>query len=81
MSIGYARAYVDRAATTSEGPIRFVILSTIVAAALWNIVTYWLVMMSALPGSNVWQTMKINQATTAVSNTLPGGGAIAVGLT
>lgn len=24
MSIGYARAYVDRAATTSEGPIRFV---------------------------------------------------------
>jgi uncharacterized protein (TIRG00374 family) len=56
-------------------------LGTLVAASLWNIATYWLVMMSALPGSNVWQTMKINQASTAVANTVPGGGALGVGIT
>jgi uncharacterized membrane protein YbhN (UPF0104 family) len=55
-------------------------ITTLVAVALWNLATYWLVMMAALPGSNVWQTMKVNQASTAVSNTLPGGGAIGVGV-
>jgi len=56
-------------------------LVTLAAISFWNIVTYWFVMMAALPGSNVWQTMKVNQASTAVANTLPGGGAIAVGVT
>lgn len=56
-------------------------LGTLALAALWNIATYWLVMMSSLPGSNIWQTMKINQASTAVANTIPGGGAVAVGIT
>ena len=56
-------------------------LGTLAAIALWNIVTYWFVMMASLPGSNVWQTMKVNQASTAVANTLPGGGAIAIGVT
>jgi uncharacterized membrane protein YbhN (UPF0104 family) len=55
-------------------------LTTLTLAALWNLATYWLVMMSALPGSNVWQTMKVNQASTAVANTLPGGGALGVGV-
>ena len=54
---------------------------SLLAAAIWNIVTYWFVMMTALPGSNIWQTMKINQASTAVANTIPAGGAIGVGLT
>jgi uncharacterized protein (TIRG00374 family) len=56
-------------------------VATLLALALWNIVTYWFVMISSLPGSNVWQTMKINQASTAVANTLPGGGAIAIAVT
>ena len=56
-------------------------LVTIAGIAVWNIVTYWFVMMAALPGSNVWQTMKVNQASTAVANTLPGGGAIGIGVT
>lgn len=56
-------------------------MASLLALAIWNIATYWLVMMSSLPGSNVWQTMKINQASTAVANTLPGGGAIAVAVT
>lgn len=55
-------------------------IATLTIVALWNLATYWLVMMAALPGSNVWQTMKVNQASTAVSNTLPGGGAIGVGV-
>lgn len=56
-------------------------LSTLLFMSLWNIVTYWFVMMAGLPGSNFWQTMKVNQASTAVSNTLPGGGAIGIGVT
>ena len=54
---------------------------TLFAAAVWNIATYWFVMVAALPGSNYWQAMKVNQTSTAVSNTLPGGGAIAIGVT
>ena len=56
-------------------------IATIVLAGLWNIATYWFVMMAALPGSNVWQVMKVNLATTAVSNTLPAGGALGVAAT
>jgi uncharacterized protein (TIRG00374 family) len=55
--------------------------ATLVAIAVWNIVTYWFVMVAALPGSNYWQAMKINQTSTAVANTLPGGGAIGIGVT
>jgi uncharacterized protein (TIRG00374 family) len=56
-------------------------IATLLGAAVWNIVTYWFVMMSAMPGSNIWQTMKINQASTAVANTMPGGGALGIGVT
>ena len=56
-------------------------IGTLLIAALWNIATYWLVLMASLPGSNVWQTMKVNQASTAVANTIPGGGALGVGVT
>ena len=56
-------------------------MGTLLLAAVWNIVTYWFVMMSAMPGSNIWQTMKINQASTAVANTVPGGGALGIGVT
>jgi uncharacterized protein (TIRG00374 family) len=56
-------------------------IGTLLLAAAWNILTYWFVMMSAMPGSNIWQTMKINQASTAVANTVPGGGAIGIGVT
>jgi uncharacterized protein (TIRG00374 family) len=49
--------------------------------ALWNLGAYWFVMMAALPGSNVWQSMKVNQASTAVANAIPGGGALGIGVT
>ncbi|MGH2755806.1 MAG: lysylphosphatidylglycerol synthase transmembrane domain-containing protein [Actinomycetota bacterium] len=56
-------------------------IATIVLVGVWNIFTYWLVMMAALPRSNVWQVSKVNLATTAVSNTLPAGGALGVAAT
>ena len=56
-------------------------IATLAGASVWNLATYWLVMMAALPGSNVWQSMKVNQISTAVANTVPGGGAIGVGVT
>jgi uncharacterized membrane protein YbhN (UPF0104 family) len=56
-------------------------LFTLALAAVWNIVTYWFVMVAALPGSNYWQAMKVNQTSTAVSNTLPGGSALGIGVT
>jgi uncharacterized membrane protein YbhN (UPF0104 family) len=56
-------------------------LATLVLIALWNIVTYWFVMVASLPGSNYWQAMKVNQTSTAVANTLPGGGALGIGVT
>jgi hypothetical protein len=56
-------------------------LATLLLFGVWNLFTYWLVMMAALPGSNVWQVSKVNLATTAVSNTLPAGGALGVAAT
>jgi putative heme transporter len=63
------------------GQMTWIELATLAALALWNQVTYWFVMISALPGSNIWQAMKINEASTAVSNTLPGGSAIGTAVT
>ena len=56
-------------------------VGTLVLAALWNLASYWWVGVSSLPGSNVWQVMKVTATSTAVANTLPGGGAIGVGVT
>lgn len=66
---------------TVIGEMTWIEISTLVALSMWNIATYWLVMIASLPGSNVWQTMKVNQASTAVANTLPGGGALGIGIT
>jgi uncharacterized protein (TIRG00374 family) len=63
------------------GAMTWLELATVALAALWNIVTYWFVMVASLPGSNFWQAMKINQTSTAVANTMPGGGALGIGVT
>jgi len=52
----------------------------LVLVGLWNIATYWLLMVAVLPGLSLPQAAVVNQASTAVSNTLPGGGAIGVGV-
>ena len=50
-------------------------------AALWNLATYALVWMSVTPGLGFRRAMVMTQATTAVTNTVPGGSAIGVAMT
>lgn len=56
-------------------------LTVIVAAALWNLFTYWPMMILALPGLRLREAVVVNQASTAVANTVPAGGAVALGVT
>jgi uncharacterized protein (TIRG00374 family) len=56
-------------------------LWSLVAAMIFNLVTYWLANMAALPGLKLAQSAVLTQTTTSVANTIPGGGAVAVGLT
>jgi uncharacterized protein (TIRG00374 family) len=56
-------------------------VTTLVLVAVWNLFTYWFVIVASLPRSNIWQAIKVNATSTAVSNTLPGGGAIGVAVT
>jgi putative heme transporter len=51
------------------------------AAAVWNLITYWIVVVVATPGLRLAQAAVLTQSTTAVANTVPAGGAVAVGLT
>lgn len=50
------------------------------AAAAWNLATYWFVMTSTMPGLTHRQAAVVTEASTAVSNTIPGGGAIGLGI-
>jgi uncharacterized membrane protein YbhN (UPF0104 family) len=54
---------------------------SLAAVAIWNLATYWFVLVAALPGLRLREAMVVNQASTAVSNSLPGGGAIGVAVT
>ncbi|MGI8807793.1 MAG: lysylphosphatidylglycerol synthase transmembrane domain-containing protein [Acidimicrobiales bacterium] len=56
-------------------------LATLGLAALWNLVTYWIVVVAATPGLTYPQAMVLVESTTAVANAVPGGSAVAVGLT
>jgi uncharacterized protein (TIRG00374 family) len=49
-------------------------------AALWNLATYLLVNVSTMPGLRFAQAGVATEASTAVSNTVPGGGALGIGL-
>jgi uncharacterized membrane protein YbhN (UPF0104 family) len=56
-------------------------LWSLVAAMVFNLFTYWWANMAALPGLRLWPAAVLTQTTTSIANTLPGGGAIAVGMT
>jgi len=56
-------------------------LAVLALAAIWNLFTYWFVVVVATPGLSVPQAAVLTQSTTAVSNAVPAGGAVAVGLT
>lgn len=55
-------------------------LAVLVVAGSVNLATYWWVMTAVLPGLTIPQAGIVNQASTAVANTLPGGGALGVGV-
>lgn len=54
---------------------------SLIAATLFNLVTYWWANQAALPGLGIGKAAVLTQTTTSVANTLPAGGAIAIGLT
>lgn len=55
-------------------------LAAVVLATLWNLATYWFVMVTTMPGLTVRQAAVVSQSGTAVSNTLPAGSAVGIGL-
>ncbi len=55
-------------------------IALLLGLALWFLAAYWLVLMAVLPTLR-WREAAVNQlAGTAVSNTVPAGGAVAVGV-
>src|SRR5215207_7601299 len=65
---------VLRTLTWTEGLV-------LAAIAVVNLLTYWIVLVIATPGLTVPQAGVLTQSTTAVANTVPAGGAVALGLT
>lgn len=66
------------------GTIRALGLGAVVALfalAAWNIVTYQFVIMAALPGLPWSHAFMVGQISTAVSNTVPAGSAVGIGVT
>jgi uncharacterized protein (TIRG00374 family) len=55
-------------------------IATLVLAAVWNLITYLLVNVSTMPGLTMRQAGVATEASTAVANTVPGGGALGIGL-
>lgn len=56
-------------------------VTALVIATIWNLITYWIVVVIATPGLRLAQAGVLTQSTTAVANAVPAGGAVAVGLT
>jgi uncharacterized protein (TIRG00374 family) len=56
-------------------------VAVLLVAALWNLATYQIVMVTTTPGMKLRQATVSTETTTAVSNTVVGGAAISVGLT
>ena len=54
---------------------------TLLAATVFNLFTYWFANMAALPGLKLGQAAVVTQTTTSIANTVPAGGAVALGVT
>ena len=73
---------VDVAAVWAEiQAMTWLELLTIAAVAVWNFATYWALWVAVTPGLTLPQAMVVAQSGTAVTNTVPGGSGIGVGLT
>ena len=67
-----------RAAISSMTELELITLGLLAA---WNLATYWMVVVAATPGLTYPQAAVLVESTTAVANSVPGGSAVAVGLT
>jgi uncharacterized protein (TIRG00374 family) len=56
-------------------------LGSLVGVMVFNLFTYWLANMAALPGLKLGPSAVLTQTTTTIANTVPAGGAVALGLT
>jgi uncharacterized protein (TIRG00374 family) len=56
-------------------------IGTLLLAGAWNLFSYLPVLTTVLPGLRLREAFVSTEATTAVANTVPAGGAVAVGLT
>ena len=56
-------------------------IAVLVVASAWNLVTYWILNVIATPGLTYPQSVVMTESTTAVSNAVPAGGAVGIGLT
>jgi uncharacterized membrane protein YbhN (UPF0104 family) len=56
-------------------------LVTLIAAAVWNLVSYLLPQLAALPGLSLRQAVLESHASTAVGNLMPAGQAVGLGVT
>jgi uncharacterized membrane protein YbhN (UPF0104 family) len=56
-------------------------LAGLAVVAGWNLVTYAFVWMTVTPGLTFGRAMVMTQATTAITNTVPAGSAIGIGMT
>jgi putative heme transporter len=55
-------------------------IALLVLVAVWNLVTYWVIMVVTMPGLTYSQAAVVTQSTTAISNTVPAGAAAGVAL-
>ncbi len=55
--------------------------TSLLLGSAWNILTYQFIILAALPGLTLLRAFVVGQISTAVSNTLPAGSAIGVGIT
>jgi uncharacterized membrane protein YbhN (UPF0104 family) len=55
-------------------------VTLLVLVAVWNLATYWILMVATMPGLTYPQAIVVSQTGTALSNTLPAGSAAGVGL-
>src|SRR6185503_4514423 len=60
--------------------LSFTELAILIGLAAWNVVTYWPMLVAAMPGLTLGQAAVVCQSSTSVAMTMPGGGAIAVGV-
>ena len=62
------------------GDMTWLELVTLAVIGLWNQATYVILEVAARPGLTYWQALRITLTSTAISNTLPAGGALGVGV-